>query len=772
MILDQHIHLVGIGGAGLSAIATLLLEKGHIVSGSDICESESLANLRDMGAVVYIGHEASNVRDADLVLASSAIDADNPELLEAREKNIQMIKRQDLIGDLMADKIGCAVAGSHGKTTTTALISFCLLECGLDPTFIVGGTLKNNRMNARYGRGEPFVVEADEYAKMFLGLRPQVSIINSMDFDHPDCYDDQLELENTYWEFVKLIPFDGQLIVNQDDERAKRIGDKARELGISVVTYAIHNDADWRAKNIQIKNGIGCRFLLVNNDDQICQNIDTQLVGDHNVMNILASIAAIDFYGIDLQQVIDPLRRFAGVKRRFEIKGVEEGVVVVDDYAHHPTAIRSTLKAARMQFPDRKLWVVFQPHTYSRVNEFKLEIADSFEEADQVIITDIYGSRETNDSLTSSLQIVELMHHPNVTHMSSYDEIVKYLLSELVSGDIVITLNAGDGYMVGDQLLSMLSDKSNFSDRHFGLLSNIGKTLKSNEIMSKYTSSRIGGVADFFVQVNTIDDLVEVVSYCWQSDIPVLVLGSGSNVLFSDSGFRGLVVHNMAKQIVFDESDSSIVVRVSSGTMLAALARTCINRGYGGLEWAVSVPGTVGGALFGNAGAHGADMSDNIVLADILQRGKGIKTWTIDDLGLDYRFSKLQEIDEDFVILEAQFELERVAVDILRLRANEFVAHRKNTQPPGATIGSMFKNPPGNHAGRLIEDAGLKGFRIGQAEISKVHANFFVNLGEATAMDVFGLIEHADNVVEEKFGVKLDLEIKLIGEWVGLGINK
>ncbi|HCU79846.1 MAG TPA: hypothetical protein DGN60_01630 [Chloroflexi bacterium] len=767
MILNQHIHFIGIGGAGLSAVAKVLHERGHVVSGSDLYESDITEKLQSLGVLVHIGHQATNISGADVVIASSAVPSTNPELVAAAARNIKVLRRQDVLGNLMKTKLGCAIAGSHGKTTTTALISFCLLENALKPTFIVGGTVNGIDTNARYDVGEPFVVEADEYDRMFLGLSPTVSVVTSIDYDHPDCYSTFGDLEDAFWEFAMLTPIEGRLVINQDDILARKLGEKAKESGIPVVTYALQNEADWKGENIRVNSNGGCSFSLVNTRKQYVKNVDTCLAGEHNVMNVLAAIAAVDFYDLSIEKIVTALREFRGVKRRFEIKGKRAGITIVDDYAHHPMAIKATLGAARLHFPNKKLWALFQPHTYSRTHALTSEIASSFYDADHVVITDIFASREKDDGTISSKNILELMDHPDAHYVGDINEAARFIFSGMNSGDVLVTMSAGDGYKVGERVLNMLCSRNYQSGDALDLLfAQLGEKLRKNESMASYTSARIGGPADYFVQARSVDELSDAVQTGWEAGIPVLVFGSGSNLLVSDKGVRGLVVHNLARSVVFEQDQSQMYVNVGSGTMLASLARMCIKRGAGGLEWAVSVPGTVGGAVVGNAGAHGSDISTNILLADILQRGKGTKSWTLPELGLSYRSSNLKISEDDLVMLRAEFVLEQVHTETLRSRASGFIQHRRETQPPGASIGSMFKNPPGDYAGRLIEKAGLKGFRLGKAEISTVHANFFVNLGGASATEVVGLINKARRTVRKFFDIDLELEIQLIGEWL------
>ena len=762
----HHIHLIGIGGAGLSAIATVLLESGHAVSGSDEQATALTERLQEAGARVHIGHREENIAAAEMVLPSSAIPESNPELQAARAQGITVLKRQELLGMLMAGRVGCAVAGTHGKTTTTALLATCLLRAGLNPTFIVGGVIRDLGINARHGGGDPFVVEADEYERMFLGLLPKVAIITNVDYDHPDCYWTMAEMEAAFCEFAMLVPPEGRLIVNQDDASARELGAQAKEAGIPVVTYALRREADWWAEEIQPGADGGCDFTLHRPGSQPDLRAYVGLPGEHNLSNALAVLAAADFFGVTAADLLPTLQQFNGVERRFELKGEVSGVTVVDDYAHHPTEIRATLSAARTRFQQRPLWALFQPHTFSRTRALLAQFAASFDHADHVALMDIFPSREVDDGTVSSADILELMEHDNAHLVGAHEEAAHALNARLQPGDVLITLGAGDGFKVGERVLELRRNAGaaarGDSEEPFA---QFGERVRRHEPLARYTSARIGGPADYFIQARSADELAGAVQAGWRAGMPVTVFGAGSNVLVSDRGIRGLVVQNQARRVEFVENGTGLRVRAESGTALAALAHMCVTRGAAGLEWAVSVPGTVGGAVIGNAGAHGGDVAGAIFLADILQRGKGTQRWPVEALQLDYRTSRLKAAAGDFAVLNAEFALTRAEPEVLKRKAAQFSQLRREMQPPGASIGSMFKNPPGDYAGRLLEAAGLKGMRIGQAEISRVHANFFVNLGEATAAQVRELIDCGRDAVRREFHVELELEIQLLGDW-------
>ncbi|MEK7440504.1 MAG: UDP-N-acetylmuramate--L-alanine ligase, partial [Chloroflexota bacterium] len=453
---------IGIGGTGLSAIATVLIESGYVVSGSDMQESTATQKLKDRGAKIFIGHSAANLADADTVILSSAISADNPEVIAAKSKNIPVLKRADFLGSLMEGREGIAIAGTHGKTTTTAMIAFMLTQAALDPTFIVGGTLTNLGTNAKHGKGSPFVIEADEYDGMFLGLKPKIAVITNVEHDHPDCYPTMESYRAAFEKFAALVPNSGVLIVCRDHDGAKEIGEWASQKNIRVIWYGLKNGAEWKAENIQANSAGGSDYVVTRNG-QTVGLVRTRVPGNHNVSNSLAALAVTDLLGVDFNIARNALAEFTGVGRRFEVKGEVGGVTVIDDYAHHPTEIKATLAAARKRFGDRKIWAMFQPHTFSRTKILLSEFASSFSDADHVLVTDIFRSRESFDTSVSSKDIVAQMKHADARYVPTLAEAGTVLLAELKSGDVLITLGAGDGNTVGEKVLSSYDEQNAIS---------------------------------------------------------------------------------------------------------------------------------------------------------------------------------------------------------------------------------------------------------------------------------------------------------------------
>lgn len=451
----RNVHFVGIGGAGLSAIATVLLESGWHVTGSDQQLSPLARALAERGAIVRQGHSAHNVNSAELVIVSSAVPADNVEVQAARARGIPVLKRADFLGQLMEGRLGVAVAGTHGKTTTTGLIAFILDRAGLDPTFIVGGVLADYGTNARAGQGKPFVIEADEYDRMFLGLKPVVAVVTNVEHDHPDCYPTLADMQAAFRAFVNLLPAEGLLIGWARDEFVRALVQERRAAGKPAVLYGLRHDDYWRADSVQPNGAGGFDFLAVK-DGETLGLVRNRLPGEHNVLNSLAALAVAEYFKVDFNSARNALAEYRGAGRRFEVKGEANGVTVVDDYAHHPTEIRATLAAARSRFAGRQIWAMFQPHTFSRTRTLLADFATAFGDADHVVVVEIYRSREPLDPNVNAADIVKQMNHPDARHIPALQEAADYLAAHLKPGDVLLTLGAGDGDWVGLEVLKQL----------------------------------------------------------------------------------------------------------------------------------------------------------------------------------------------------------------------------------------------------------------------------------------------------------------------------
>ena len=458
-----HVHFIGIGGSGLSAIARLLKESGYEVTGSDQSLSSFAADLQSIGIQIFVGHHPRNISGADMVIRSSAIKDENPEVKAAQQAGIPVYKRSDFLGRLMEKKIGIGVAGTHGKTTTTAMIAWMLYSLDRDPSFIAGGTLNNLKVNARAGNGDAFVIEADEYDRMFLGLKPQIEVVTNLEHDHPDCFPTFEDMHSAFVNYVDLLPPDGTLITCAEDEGAVALITHARRKGLSVVSYSIQgemtiNSPQWvQARTVRPNELGGFDFSVMTNMGSMTNafKVSLQVPGEHNVRNALAALSVAAVMGLPMQKAAEALSQFTGTGRRFEVRGEPKGVLLVDDYAHHPTEIRATLAGARARYPERRIWAVWQPHTYSRTQTLLYEFSRAFGDADEVLVTEIYASREAKQDF-SSAEVVSSMPHTSARYSGSIADTKKYLLEHLRFNDVVIVLSAGDADQITAALLTEL----------------------------------------------------------------------------------------------------------------------------------------------------------------------------------------------------------------------------------------------------------------------------------------------------------------------------
>jgi len=449
----KKIHFVGIGGIGMSGIAELMTNLGYDVTGSDINETEITEHLKTLGAVIYRGHSSENVSDVDMVVYSSAIKMDNPELKEAIRKNILVIRRAEMLGEIMRMKYSIAVAGTHGKTTTTSMIGLVLTEGGLDPTLIIGGKLKSLKSNIKLGEGEFLVAEADEFDRTFLKLIPTFAVITTIESEHLDCYKNLDEIKDAFVEFANRIPFFGTVTLCIDEIGVRDVVQRIRR---RVSTYGISKDADLRAEPTMFdKNKSKFKAIYKN---KTLDNFLINCPGIHNIKNSLAAISIGLELEIPVEKIKKALSQFTGVHRRFEIKADINNILIVDDYAHHPTEIEVTLKAAKIGWNGRII-TVFQPHLYSRTRDFYRVFGQSFFDSDILIVTEIYPAREKPiDGISGRLisdRAVEC-GHKNAIFLSSEFEIIEYIKKIVKPNDIVITMGAGDIWKIGEKLIQIL----------------------------------------------------------------------------------------------------------------------------------------------------------------------------------------------------------------------------------------------------------------------------------------------------------------------------
>lgn len=447
-----HVHFIGIGGISMSGLAEILLEEDFHISGSDSKASELTKLLEKKGATLFYGQRASNIRDdVDLVVYTAAIKKDNPELAEVVQRGLPMLTRAELLGQIMKNYgVPIAVSGTHGKTTTTSMVSSILLAADLDPTISVGGILKEIGGNIRIGKSDFFVTEACEYTNSFLSFFPKIGIILNIEEDHLDFFKDLADIRGSFRRFAQLLPADGLLVINADIEHYEEI---TQGLACRVITFGMKDSADYRAEQISYDENACASFTAVKSSGMVGR-MTLHVPGIYNVTNALAAIALADDLSVSPALMQKGFDIFHGTDRRFEYKGTIGGVTVIDDYAHHPTEIRATLNAAK-NYPHKKIWCVFQPHTYTRTKAFFQDFAKALSLADKVILADIYAARETDTLGISSKDLAAAIAESGTEahYFPSFDEIENFLLQNCIHGDLLITMGAGDIVKVGENLL-------------------------------------------------------------------------------------------------------------------------------------------------------------------------------------------------------------------------------------------------------------------------------------------------------------------------------
>ncbi len=442
----KRIHFVGIGGAGMGGIAEVLLNEGYQISGSDIGENQVVKRLKSLGAIITIGHASKNIESASVIVVSTAIDPTNPELIEAKEQRIPIVRRAEMLAELMRFRHGIAIAGTHGKTTTTSLIASIFAQGQLDPTFVIGGLLNSAGTNARLGSSRYLVAEADESDASFLHLQPMVSVITNIDADHMETYQGDFEkLKDTYIDFLHNLPFYGLAVVCIDNPVVREL---LPRISRQVITYGFSEDADIRAANYQQDGGIS--YFTVEIDGQPPLDMSVNLPGQHNVLNALAGVAVAKDEGIDDEAICQALTEFAGIGRRFEqladLKTPAGNMVLVDDYGHHPSEVKATIVAMRTGWPDKRLVMVFQPHRYSRTRDLYEDFVEVLSEVDCLFLLDVYAAGETPVPTADSKSLARSIRQRGQIepiYVSNVDMLPELLAAQLQDNDMVITQGAG-----------------------------------------------------------------------------------------------------------------------------------------------------------------------------------------------------------------------------------------------------------------------------------------------------------------------------------------
>jgi len=748
---ERHrIHLVGVAGSGMSGIAALLLELGHEVSGSDKVGSIETERLVRLGLRFHLEHRAEDANDADLVIFSSAIRKENPILVSAQAAGKPLLRRAEALAAIMSGKRGIIIAGMHGKTTTSAMAAHVLREGGTHPSHYVGAEIPLLGSNAHWDlRGEYFVAEGDESDGTLRLFQPEHALILNIEEEHLDFYPDLAAIEAVFSQMMDQTT--GSIFYCADDLHATRIcGPRARS-----ISFGFAPNADYRGTDIDLKDfaSIFCVFRRGEKLGEAVLNVP----GRHNVSNSLGVIAVATELGVPFEKIVTSLRRFEHARRRFEIKYESERFLLVDDYAHHPTEISATLTTAKSAGRNRVL-TMFQPHRYSRTKALRREFGRAFDSADRVVVTDIYPASEAPlPGITGQTIADEITAHGHrgVSYQPRLDRLHCDLGNMIASGDLILSLGAGNIH----EQLSILAADLVIAERLKAIVGEEGD-VRLYEPLAKHTTLRVGGPAQFWVEPRSEAALADLIRYCRRENLPLFVIGRGSNLLVRDGGIRGVVVHPCGGE--FDAVDvSGNEITAGVGAKLKQVAYAGKAASLGGLEWMEGIPGSVGGSLRMNAGAMGAQTFENVVRVRYLDGEGNAHTKTPAEMEINYRH--VPSLDSNYAV-SAVFRGTRSAPEEIARRLDESQEKRRTTQPSAKSAGCIFKNPKSGPAGKLVDELGLKNSRVGQARVSEVHGNFIINEGGATAAEVIELIEKIKESARTQRGVELETEVQIVGE--------
>lgn len=771
----RRLHVVGIGGPGMSALARALHGAGHMVSGSDVRESDVVAALREEGIAVHVGHRATYVDGCDAVCASSGVPADNIEMAAARERGIPALSRADMLAALCECAPTIAVAGTHGKTSTSAMLALMLGgdtgECG----FVVGGDAPDLRTNGAWSAKGPFVVEADESDGTHEQLPVSAAVVTNVDVDHLDHFGSTDAIAKSFARFAHNVS--GPVVLCAADTALAALAEELRAVRRPVLTYGEAAFADVRIVNI-VQGSTHLSFEIEVGERAApvfagvtSVHVDLRAQGRHYALNATAALVLALRHGASLDACLAKMASYRGVGRRFEVRGEVGGAVLVDDYAHLPTEINAVLGSTREGgFSGRRLLAVFQPNRFHRMAAMSDEYRDAFTAADVVFVTDIYASGTAPiPGVTGRLvvdAILDAHRDADVRWCATRHELVTAVTNELRNDDVCVSFGCGDIETFPDEVVVEADLR-----RIAAGLRESGLDVTEDAPMGERTTYKTGGHARVLVTAQSIDELLAVARLHGGSPAPVIVMGRGSNMLVADAGFAGLcvVLGEFASGVeVVDRTGDAVLVRVGGATPLPVAARQLSALGVAGFEWAVGVPGTVGGAVRMNAGGHGSDMIAALVDVDIVDMRTGNRAHVpANELGLRFRGSDLAD---HHVVVAAQLRLKASTPGAGDAAISDIVRWRRDNQPGGQNAGSVFVNPDNGarSAGEIIDRLGLRGLRVGGASVSDKHANFIQADAGASSTDVVRVMLEVHRRVLEAEGLLLRSEVRLVGFAPGL----
>ena len=756
----MRIDLIGVAGSGMSGLALLLLSLGHKVSGSDKATTLETERLQKLGLQFFHGHTEREVEDCDMVIYSSAIKPGNVAYEAAYKQGIPLVRRAEALAAVMANKKGVVVGGTHGKTTTSALTAHVLRQGGLKPSHYVGAEIPILGSNAHWdAEGELFVAEGDESDGTLVNFHPQHAIILNIEPEHLDFYEGIDAIKAVFRQLLAQTP--GHWVYCAEDPVAREVCG-GTEQGVG---YGWSRECEFSATILAMKPDHS--DFEVYHRDRLLGVATLGIPGRHNVSNALAAIALATRLGVGFEAIQHALKTFRGARRRFEIRHSGRSFTVVDDYGHHPSEIAATLATARGLNPKR-IVCVFQPHRFSRTQLLKKEFGASFDDVNELFVTEVYAASEKPLPGVSGNTIVEEVRRHDeergVVRPASSFQYTPTLLeardkagNALRPGDLLITLGAGNVHEIGRCIARDLP----VLERLWEILETTGGgAARLYEPMSRHTTFLIGGPAQFWIEPRTVAGFAEVVKHLRAASVPIRVIGRGSNLLVRDGGIRGAVIHPSKGEFEEVRAEEGLLY-CGVGARLKKIASAARNAGIGGLEWMEGVPGNLGGAIRMNAGAMGVEMADNLVSVSFIAADGSLQEKPLAEIQHQYR--SIAEFEERYIVgavlkgSPASFEAIDAGLNASRLK-------RRTSQPVGASAGCIFKNPQLCGAGKLVDDLGLKGRRVGRAAVSDVHANFIVNEGGATAREVLDLVAEIKETAQRERGVQLELEVKVIGE--------
>ena len=746
----ERIHLIGVAGAGMSGLARMLLEMGHLVSGCDRVTSEETERLQQAGLAFSCPHNPDAVKDAEVVIYSSAIREDNVALAAARKNGITCMRRAECLAAILNGKKGVVVAGTHGKTTTSSLTAHLLREGRLRPCHYVGAEIPVLGANAHWNEDSEYLVaEGDESDGTLVNYLPEHSIILNIEAEHLDFYRDLDHIKEVFHTLCKQTR--GKIFYCKNDPGACDVCSQYP----NSFSYG-WQDADYTATDMTVKRGR--TLYTINYKGEPLGRVELGIPGRHNVLNSLAATAAALEMGCDFTSITRGLASFAGARRRFETKYLSQNYRVVDDYGHHPTEIAATLQTAQSLKPQR-LVVLFQPHRYTRTKLLRDDFGKVLQAVDKLYVADVYPASEPPIPGISGQTIVDAVTENGPVEAQFLPNLAlahHVVGNELRPGDLFLTLGAGNVHETGSRIAKDLCLMA-------AMAAECGNDLNYRlyEPMSRHTTLGVGGEAQYWIEPHTFEAMQAVVNFFKDRNLPVQIVGRGSNLVVRNGGIRGAVIHPASGIFEKLELQGNLIV-AGAGVKLKKLASFAASHGISGFEWMDGIPGCVGGSLRMNAGCMGGDMWSVFRSATALTEDGELVEFEKDHMkGAQYRL--IPEFDTNMV-MQATFAGTPADAQAIGAATDEFRARRSSSQPKEPSAGCTFVNPDEIPAGKLIEELGLKGYAIGGAKVSEKHANFIVNTGNASATDVTQLIDFIREKAKAERGITLRTEVHVVGD--------